>query len=55
MELDEDGEMERLQWEDDDIDFYFNQAEIKMTANGVKNNYTTSPGHYHPQQDHLTN
>ena len=32
--------LERLQWEDDDIDFYFNQAEIKMAAHGVKKNYT---------------
>ena len=32
--------LERLQWEDDDIDFFFNQAEIKMAAHGVKKNYT---------------
>ena len=32
--------LERLQWEDNDINFFFNQAEIKMTAVGAKKQYT---------------
>ena len=32
--------LERLQWEDNDIPFFFNQAEIKMAAVGAKKQYT---------------
>ena len=32
--------LERLQWEDNDIQFFFNQAEIKMAAVGAKKQYT---------------
>ena len=32
--------LERLQWSDDDVNFYFNRAETRMKIAGVKKNYT---------------
>ena len=33
-------QLEKLEWEDADVKFFFNQAEIKMTSAGVKKQYT---------------
>ena len=33
-------QLEKLEWEDADVKFFFNQAEIKMTSAGVKKQFT---------------
>ena len=35
--------LERYQWDDNDIPFFFGQIEIKMAAVGVKKNFTNLP------------
>ena len=32
--------LDRLEWDDNDVKFFFQQAEIKMDASGVKKQYT---------------